>query len=97
MVENQHYKVNHSVVNIFITTPKTRILDYIIYDLIILLSRYPQIGNLARRYLSIPATEVTSERIFSAAGLTITKLIAALDLGTVDMLIFLHKNVEFQV
>ena len=46
--------------------------------------RYPGLAKLAKEYLCIPATEVASERIFSAAGLTLTKLRSQLDPGTVD-------------
>lgn len=54
--------------------------------------RFPHLAHLARKYLTIQATEVSSERIFSAAGHTITKLRAGLDGDTADKLIFLHKN-----
>lgn len=54
--------------------------------------RFPRLAKLAKRYLPIPATEVASERIFSTAGNTITKLRASLDPETADQLIFLHKN-----
>ena len=54
--------------------------------------RYPVLAKMARQYLSIPATEVASERMFSAAGLTLTKLRSLLDADTVDVILFLHKN-----
>ena len=55
-------------------------------------NEFPQLAPLARRYLAIPATEVPSERVFSSAGMTITKLRASLDPESVDKLIFLNKN-----
>jgi len=54
--------------------------------------KFPKIAVIARRYLCIPATEVPSERSFSAAGNTVTKRRAALDPDKVDELLFIHKN-----
>ena len=54
-------------------------------------------ARLAKQYLSIQATEVASERIFSTAGGVLTKLRSQLDPGTVDAIIFLHKNYVLQV
>ena len=54
--------------------------------------RFPGLAPLAQRYLCIPATEVPCERIFSAAGLTISRLRASLDPDTADKLLFLNKN-----
>lgn len=55
-------------------------------------NKFPHIAKLARKYLCIPATEVASERSFSAAGFTVNKLRASLDPENVDKLTFLHKN-----
>lgn len=59
--------------------------------------RFPTLAKLAQQYLSIPATEVPSERAFSAAGATVTKLRAALEPEVVDACVFLHKNHKLQV
>ena len=59
-------------------------------------NRFPKQSKLAKAYLCIPATEVPSERAFSVAGLTVTKLRASLDCELVDEIIFLHKNYKFQ-
>ena len=59
--------------------------------------RFPNLAKLAGIYLSIPATEVPSERAFSTAGATVTKLRAALEPDVVDACVFLHKNYLLQV
>jgi hypothetical protein len=58
-------------------------------------SRFPTVARLARQYLSIPATEVSSERVFSIAGLTLTHLRSRLDSNVVDATIFINKNYQF--
>ena len=59
--------------------------------------KFPKISKLAQTYLAIPATSVPSERTFSAAGLTVTKLRASLDPDTVDKIIFLKKCQKIKV
>lgn len=41
-------------------------------------TKYPRLSVLARRYLAIPATSVPLEKIFSSAGLILTKLCSRL-------------------
>ena len=55
-------------------------------------SKYPTLSVLARQYLSIPGTSVPSERIFSCAGLVVSKLRNRLSSSLVDQIIFLSKN-----
>ncbi|XP_078025234.1 E3 SUMO-protein ligase ZBED1-like [Epinephelus lanceolatus] len=53
---------------------------------------FPRLATLARRYLCVPGTSVPSERVFSAAGLTVNRLRTRLTPEHVDMLLFLNQN-----
>lgn len=55
-------------------------------------SHFPRLGKLVKKYLSIPATSVPSERLFSAAGRLVTKLRNKLGVKKTDMILFLYKN-----
>ena len=55
-------------------------------------TKYPQLSVIAKRVLAVPATSVPLERIFSSAGLIITKLRNRLSSEVVDQIIFLNKN-----
>lgn len=54
--------------------------------------RYPLLSTLAKSYLSVPATSVPSERVFSCAGDIVNAQRSQLLPQNVDMLIFLKKN-----
>ena len=54
--------------------------------------RFPRLAVIAQSLLCIPATSTPSERIFSKAGLTVSKLLTSLKPSNVDALIFLNKN-----
>ncbi len=54
--------------------------------------RFPLLCQLARKYLSFPATSVPSERVFSAAGEIVSKKRSRISNENVRTLIFLHAN-----
>ena len=53
---------------------------------------YPQLSNIAKTILAVPATSVPSERVFSAAGELISSRRNRLDPENVNMMLFLHGN-----
>lgn len=55
---------------------------------------FPRLSILAKKYLSIPASSVPSERVFSLAGQVVSKKRSRMHPSNVDMLIFLNKNME---
>ena len=58
------------------------------------MSRFQLLGRLAQMYLTVPATSVSSERVFSTAGDIVTDQRANLKPKQVDQLIFLKKNMK---
>lgn len=57
--------------------------------------KYPALATLASKYLCIPATSTTSERVFSTAGHIVSKRRSNLSAEHVDMLVFMNKNYDF--
>ena len=55
---------------------------------------YPKLAIMARKYLSIPATSVQSERLFSATGRLISKSRSRLLPDHAELLVFLNKNMD---
>ena len=51
-------------------------------------------AQVARGILGIPATSTPAERIFSTAGLMVTKLRSCLKPSNVDAVVFLNKNLK---
>ena len=56
---------------------------------------FPVLARLARRYLAIPATNASVERLFSDAGNVYSEKRKALDPDTASMVIFLYSNRRF--
>ena len=52
--------------------------------------------RLAKKYLAITATSTPAERVFSVAGLIVSRLRASLSPEHVDMLVFLNKNMDLK-
>jgi hypothetical protein len=57
-------------------------------------TKYPNVSKLAQTYLSIPATSVSSERLFSKAGLVITQRRSCLEPNFAEQLVFLGHNLK---
>ena len=55
--------------------------------------RFPYLSRLARRYLAMPATSASVERLFSVAGQVVSAKRARLDPSTVTLLVFLHEAI----
>ena len=56
--------------------------------------RFSRMAKVARHMLAIPATSASSERLFSAAGRTVTKLRSSLKPENVQSVLYLNKNMD---
>ncbi len=57
-------------------------------------SSYPTLAKIARRILSIPATNTSVERLFSDSGNTITSRRTRLQTSKVNQLLFIRRNLS---
>ncbi|KAH8040937.1 hypothetical protein HPB51_013107 [Rhipicephalus microplus] len=57
---------------------------------------YPALAKVAQKYLSIPATQTRSERLFSTAGNVVSSRRELLLPDHVKQLVFLHENLRVQ-
>ena len=57
-------------------------------------SFFPVMAHLAKKYLSIPAISVRSERVFSSGGYIVNNFCSRLLLEHVNLLVFLANNLE---
>ncbi len=55
---------------------------------------YPQLYQLALRFLSVPSTSVLSEQVFSGAGRISTKDRTCLGKTTIEQLVFLQRSLS---
>lgn len=56
---------------------------------------FPRISILAKKFLAIPASSVSSERVFSLGGQIVSKKRCRLSHSNVDLFIFLNKNMKY--
>jgi len=57
--------------------------------------RFPNLSQLAKAVIGIPATSTPSERLFSVAGNVVSKKRTCLNPENVDIILFLNKNLKF--
>ena len=56
--------------------------------------QYPNLAKVARKYLCIPATSASSERVFSVAGLASHDRRSRISPDKLDKVIFINKNMK---
>ena len=55
---------------------------------------YPRVSNVAKLLLSVPATSMPSERVFSSGGLIASQQRASIKPSNLDAIVFLNRNME---
>jgi len=58
------------------------------------LSRFPSVGAVARKWLSVPATSTPSERVFSICGIVDSAKRSSLAGRSIEDQVFIHNNKE---
>ena len=66
----------------------TQDVDVLVWWRDVVQARFPRISVMSRQFLSIPAVSVTSERVFSFAGLTLSDLRKSLFEGTLEAIMW---------
>nr|CAH7720965.1 unnamed protein product [Callosobruchus chinensis] len=56
---------------------------------------YPQLADLAKKYLCVMATSVPSERIFSKSGQTLSEKRSTIKPKRMEKILFLNANQRF--
>ena len=56
---------------------------------------FPRLSVLAKKFLAIHASSVSSERVFSLGGQIVSKKRCRLSHNNVDLFIFLNKNMKY--
>lgn len=54
--------------------------------------RFPHLASLAKKYLSIPASSASAERLFSTSRKIVTELRSSLKSSTISDLTFMYSN-----
>jgi hypothetical protein len=58
------------------------------------LKNFPKLAKIVQKYLAIPATSVSSERLFSDAGNLISAKRTNLDTNLAGQMLFLKRNID---
>jgi len=56
--------------------------------------KYPNVTRLAKSVLCIPATSTAAERVFSSAGIAVSKKRSYLQPENINKTLFLNKNLQ---
>lgn len=56
--------------------------------------QYPSLAALAREHLSVPATSVPVEAMFSTTGLILNSKRSSLSPANMNMILFIHDNID---
>jgi hypothetical protein len=54
----------------------------------------PLLGEIARKYLCVPSSSASSERLFSASGNVVTKFRSSLSPENLELIVYFHENIR---